>query len=819
MKNYLLIQSCILVFIFCIRPISEAQIIAPETLAPTDVWNQTFNNAKAVKVYMIGTIKNDGGKVLVELKSESFYLKQGINQLSNTFIKTSKTDWHDQDAKQAVVATGNFPKGNYTLCTRLIEHANDRELANPCRNATVGDLIKRQGDKSKYKNISAYGSASVDFMYNDPKPVFTELPNSYVRIEAEQGLSVYSFPIAGQFRYTTEKTNYKRDVDMFTLAFDRSRFERNVKELILRKVIEAQLKKVKLNEEDLRTLTEYEDLESKVKSAALQKVDQEIQRISSELKSLAQEKVTDATSKQKAALQKKYNQLLEQKRKFDQLKNRYIQLKSTYDKWITSGRLEELKKMAYDPPQFDDPKQMLSLLKQYGAYTGMNKFLFNIKELSIGTAFPVYSPLTLNGTQIFGANFEWNPGIFYIAASGGKVQSAVSQSVDSSFAKFEQKMAGLRLGIGRIYSNFVSMNIVRFWDIDSSISTGAYQELYPEQSWVGSTDFQLSFGKNRIVEFGGELAGNYNNGNRYDTLSYPSQNLKSPELDRISKEESLKPNLSSSFDFAYNANFALNLFNQTTHARVEHSFVGPGFSHPGVFGLPNDLNKSNFRLEQDLFQNKLALGTFYQLDYDNFSAAKSYRTDKKEIGIDAKWHSKKLSSLNLRFSNAKISNSFYFFNSNIIQLGLAKNFKIAKHSFATTTMQTMYYFTKTDSVDQEINSLYVYLNQSIGLPISFSINFGGQFSNNSVANLSSKRTGLLLSLDKTLFKKIRLSIGSNYDFIDSQNKLGFTIGINGSLAKNLTLNCRAYSNQYSEYPQHIGNYSEKLVQLGVKYNW
>lgn len=134
-------------------------------------------------------------------------------------------------------------------------------------------------------------------------------------------------------------------------------------------------------------------------------------------------------------------------------------------------------------------------------------------------------------------------------------------------------------------------------------------------------------------------------------------------------------------------------------------------------------------------------------------------------------------------------------------------------------MQTMYYFTKTDSVDQEINSLYVYLNQSIGLPKSFSINFGGQFSNNAVANLSSKRTGLLLSLDKTLFKKIRLSIGSNYDFIDSQNKLGFTIGINGSLAKNLTLNCRAYSNQYSEYPQHIGNYSEKLVQLGVKYNW
>ncbi|MBK8735352.1 MAG: hypothetical protein IPL98_05410 [Saprospiraceae bacterium] len=167
MKKYFLLTVFINLFLFSFCCKGHTQIVAPETLAPTDVWNQTINNAKAVKVYMIGTIKNDGGKVLVELKSESFYLKQGINQLSNTFIKTSKTDWQDQDAKQAVVANGNFPKGNYTLCTRLIEHANDRELANPCRNATVGDLIKRQGDKSKYKNISAYGSASVDFMYND----------------------------------------------------------------------------------------------------------------------------------------------------------------------------------------------------------------------------------------------------------------------------------------------------------------------------------------------------------------------------------------------------------------------------------------------------------------------------------------------------------------------------------------------------------------------------------------------------------------------------------------------------------------------------
>ena len=814
MKNYFLLIVFINIILSSLCSKGFAQIIAPETLAPTDVWNQTINNAKAVKVYMIGTIKNDGGKVLVELKSESFYLKQGINQLSNIFIKTSRTDWHDQDAKQAVIATGNFPKGNYTLCTRLIEHANNRELANPCRNATVGDLIKRQGDKSKYKNISAYGSASVDFMYNDPKPVFTELPNSYVRIEAEQGLSVYSFPIAGQFRYTTEKTNYKKDVDMFTLAFDRSRFERNVKELILRKVIEAQLKKVKLNEEDLRTLTEYEDLESKVKSVALQKVDQEIQRISSELKSLAQEKVTDATSKQKAALQKKYNQLLEQKRKFDQLKNRYIQLKNTYDKWIASGRLEELKKMAYEPPQLDDPKQMLSLLKQYGAYTGMNKFLFNIKELSIGTAFPSYSPLTLNGTQIFGASLDWNPGLFYIAAAAGKIHSPVTFATDSSAAQFTQKMIGMRLGFGKIDGSHVSINAMRFFDVDSSINTSQFQEFYPQNSWVGSIDFNIGFYKNRLVEVGGEVAGLMQNHNTYDTLqAYYLNNTQSKLTSQLA------PNLSSSADYAYTGFVKMNLFNNRSQFIVENQYTGPGYKHPGVFGLPNDLIRYSARWDQSMGKSRNKISAFYNQDYDNISDSKSYQTDRNELGIETQIATKILPHMHLRISLNRLKSHYYYFNSGIVNVGLNKSFKWAKYSISSTQLQCMYLRTTTDSVAQNINTIYAFIQQNLIFKYGISINLSAQYSNNAVANLTSRNTGYQLLLGKIIAKKVKLLTGIGYNSQNTNNKLAYTISVEGVIFKNFQINLRAFKNKYSEYPGVLGKYNETYVQAGIRYSW
>ncbi|NOT38209.1 MAG: hypothetical protein HOP11_12620, partial [Saprospiraceae bacterium] len=211
-----------------------AQIQDISSLAPTEVWNLTIQNSKAQHVYLLGTITDEQNKILVELRSETFLLEQGVVVLTNDKIKTIKTDWKDAASQQSVVSTGNFPKGTYSVCTKIMNKSTNKELASPCRKIKFDALLIRKNDPSKYKNIHAFGSASIDYNYSDPVPYYSQLPSQYLRVEAEQGLSLYSFPISGMFRYTTEKTEIKKDVDMFSLRFDRSRFDRNIKELILR---------------------------------------------------------------------------------------------------------------------------------------------------------------------------------------------------------------------------------------------------------------------------------------------------------------------------------------------------------------------------------------------------------------------------------------------------------------------------------------------------------------------------------------------------------------------------------------------------------
>ncbi|HRI01874.1 MAG TPA: hypothetical protein PK006_12540 [Saprospiraceae bacterium] len=815
-KQFLLLVSFTAVLSLSIT----AQIPSINTLAPSDVWNLTMNAPRAMKVYLLGEISDQNNVLLNELRSESIWLQQGANTLSSSNLKTIKSQWHDDQAQYSVVSTGNFPKGSYKVCTKIVESATDKVIGTSCRNVVVDEALKFKKSNEKTKPVHAYGSASIDLNYASPKPYITELPSSFARFQLEQGLSLYSFPISGAMRFTTEKTETKRDVDMFSLRFDRARFERNVKEMLLKKVAEIHLKKIKLNEADLMTLTEYEQIESKIKDLAIQKINQEIADTKEKLTKVLNDKTNEYTAEYKNKLRSYYDRLQAQKRKYEQLKSRYEQLKKTYDTWITSGRLEELKQLVYNPPQFSDPQEMLPYLKQFGAYTGMNKFLFNIKELSIGTAFPTYSPLTLNGIQLFGAAMEWNPGLFYVAACGGKVHSAVPFYVDTFNAQFKQNLAAARLGFGRIHSSYVSLNFLRFWDKDSSIATTARQEFYPEQSIVLSSDFNLSFGKNKLIEFGGELAGLYAKQNLYDTLPFPAQAVRSSFINSLSKFDALKPNLSSSLDFAYNAQLGLNLFKDNTHLNLSRNFAGPGYNHPGVFGLPNDLQRTKLSVEQEFMADAMTVSLYYANDFDNFSNAKSYPTERKEIGLDAKISSKVIPQLNVRYARSAMKNEFYYFNSDIVQLTASKHFVLPGKSSTNSTINAMVYTTSTDSITNQIHSVYFFISQMLNLPKGFAINLSGQYSSNAIANLSSNVTGFNLGLGKTLFKRIRLqtAVSTNNQSLTG-SKLGWNINLNGLIIPNMEFNLRAYQNNYSQYPQQIGPYSERLIQMGIRYSW
>lgn len=807
------IQCCIILFLFICSDLVYGQLSNFSSLAPTDCWNITYQSSRAMRIYLRGEIFNNQNQLICSLKSESLQLRMGSNTWNKDWVRTSKIDYNNDEVQRIVATTGNLPEGSYTLCTHILDASGKTEITKICRSESMGKLLKMKDQKSKFKNISAYGAASVEYSFVSPHSVYNFQPSSFVRIEAEQGLSIYSFPIAGAFRYTTEKTSINQDVNMFSLKFDRSRFERDLKSMILRKLAEAQLKKVMENAGDLQKLSDIENLEKTFKDEALTQVKREVMELENKLKSLAGEKTSDA-KKEYDIIKNNYEQLMRRKRELEAMKLKYEQLQSLKKNWIDNGRLNELQDLAYNPPDLTDPKEMKSLIIRYGAYTGMNKFLFNIRELSLGTSFPVYSPLTLNGTQIFGGSIDWNPGLFYIAVSGGKIHSPIHFAIDSSAAQYTQKMLGMRFGLGKIEGTHISINALRFFDVDSSITTDQFQEFYPQSSWVGSVDFNVGFAKNRVLEFGGEVAGLMQNHNTYDTLqTYYLNNFQSQIADQ------LEPNLSSSADFAYTGFVKLNLFKGRSQFIVENQYTGPGYKHPGVFGLPNDLIRYSARWDQSMGKSRNKISAFYNQDYDNISDSKSYQTDRNELGIETQIATKILPHMHLRISLNRLKSNYYFFNSGIVNVGLNKSFKWAKYSISSTQLQCMYLRTTTDSVAQNINTIYAFIQQNLSFKYGISINLSAQYSNNAVANLTSRNTGYQLLLGKIIAKKVKLLTGIGYNSQNTNNKLAYTISVEGVIFKNFQINLRAFKNKYSEYPGVLGKYNETYVQAGIRYSW
>ena len=131
----------------------------------------------------------------------------------------------------------------------------------------------------------------------------------------------------------------------------------------------------------------------------------------------------------------------------------------------------------------------------------------------------------------------------------------------------------------------------------------------------------------------------------------------------------------------------------------------------------------------------------------------------------------------------------------------------------------MYLRTTTDSVAQNINTIYAFIQQNLIFKYGISINLSAQYSNNAVANLTSRNTGYQLLLGKIIAKKVKLLTGIGYNSQNTNNKLAYTISVEGVIFKNFQINLRAFKNKYSEYPGVLGKYNETYVQAGIRYSW
>jgi len=803
----------LLTFYVCFFEIQDIFCQRNINLSPTDCWNISFVLQKDAKVYLQAEIKNQEGKVLTKLRSQNMSLKSGQITLSQEIVQTAKLDYFDDEAQKYVNRTGSFPKGQYTVCTSVQDISTQSELSLICNEYTVAETILGQQNKSRVKNVDFFGSANLEFNYINPISYYAQLPSSFIRLEAEQGASIYGVPISGQFRYSTEKPGLNQDVNMFRLNFDKNRFDRQIKEIIIRKLAETQLNKVQKYAGDLQKLTEIENIEESIKVVGQQKLDTELKNMENDLRSYANDATEDAKAKY-APLRKKYDKLLQEKKKLDNLKSRYDELMALKKTWIDSGKWEELKNLAFDPPDLSDPKILLNEMKKYGNYTGMNKFLYNFQELSIGTSFPTFSPLTLNGLQINGASVAINPGNVKIATAIGKTHGTSDFNNYLPEGRFAQNLVAARLGFGREYGSSINFSALRYKNMGRNPQTNVpTEDQLPEESWVGGTDFIISIGKLRNVELHGEIAGLYKNQNTNDTIQ------RELDLSNFIPERKVSTNLSTSVDFAVSSGLVVRLFDQQTVIQGRFQFVGPGYVHPGVFGLRNDILRKEVGVHQKILANKLDFGFQFINEDDNNSQAKIFKTGMNQLSIFTNMLAIKNMSIRLNVSKIDFNNEFYTYQSNLISIGLNKLWKFSIKVQANTNIQTTYYRTLTDSISQNINSSYIALFHSMSIS-TWSVNITGQFSKNATSIFSGNQKGGSLTFGKQFKNLLSLNLGAQYHSVSNEDyRLGIIADIQAQFFTNLSLSIKAFQNNYSVYPDHVGTRNEQLVQSSIKYQW
>jgi hypothetical protein len=262
-------------------------------------------------------------------------------------------------------------------------------------------------------------------------------------------------------------------------------------------------------------------------------------------------------------------------------------------------------------------------------------FVFAISNVEFGTCYPYFTPYTLSGVPISGGTIELNPGFFHLEGTMGNLQRSVDWS-DTTYTEYAyaRSLTAFNVGFGRKETSHFHFIFLHSGDDSSSVSpyfipaytdTDSVEVIKPMENYIAGIDLKLSFLNNSFyVE--SEIVG-----------TEVTRDVRMPELALEGVPSFLTntfhPRMSSSFDFAFTVNPALNIYDTEISGSI--SMVGPGFESFGNPYLRSDLFSYEAGIKQNLFNNSIFLYGSLEKETDNILGLKGSTTafNAYEFGI------------------------------------------------------------------------------------------------------------------------------------------------------------------------------------------
>ncbi len=458
-----------------------------------------------------------------------------------------------------------------------------------------------------------------------------------------------------------------------------------------------------------------------------------------------------------------------------------------------------------------NPSRIAENLDQYNAVSGAEKFFLNIRSLGIGTNYPSYSDYVLNGVPVTGINLEFNPGILYTAFTASKNQRPVDNEA------YQRDLYAGRLGIGKKETTHLFFTGLYVTDDASSMRPDSmHNTLTPRENYVFGMEGKLNlFDEHLALE--GEGA-----------MSLYTRDTRDPEFASSAIPSFVKnltnPRLSSSVDYMYSGRLVYTNAESATKISAGAKMIGPGYTSLGVPNLRTDQFGYEAKLDQQLFDRRVTIGSFFRTFNDNLIDWKSSTTTMTAYGINLGFNFPRLPFLRISYSpisqknNASDPLSKFETNMNMISVTSGYAYSLGSinsaTSFAFIGQQTE---SNNSASDFKSNSYMLGEMLSFQLPLTIGVNVGMIESRSSVGYGMIQTIDLNGSAPLGDFVTVGVGITSAFER-DRNERIGFYANSTVNFTDWLVFDLRLEKTNYNEFLLQTETYREFLVLGSLSMN-
>jgi hypothetical protein len=631
-------------------------------------------------------------------------------------------------------------------------------MAALCVQPAVAQNSGSQGDSPV---IKLSGTSRTEGQYSDRQGSEQETPRNYGRWEIDPVVSLYDIPFSMHMLLSSEQSVTRQNINSFNVSFNLN--TQKLQDLLRTRITSS-----------LQSIAERDDIQ-RLRAAA--DVAEDPEKLKDSLKEHAPDQLRD----------------LEKLEKLE--------------------RLSELKS--------GDLAEYLPELRDLDLISGTEKFIFNFPTLGIGVNYPNYSPMLLSGVPVTGIDFEFNPGMFYMAATGGKAQSAI-RLIDSNYVAFKRQLYAGKIGFGRKMGGHLYVTGLYARDDESSVlfdtsATAPTTVTTPPQSnYVLGIEANIPFVE-QYFSVQGELLGSVLTG---DTRSAGIASSDIPDL--IVKL--IDPKISSSVDYSYSASGTVNIPEIAMKLKGSVKRIGPGFYSLGSPYLRNDLMRIEGRLDQGFLRRQITFTGYFRQEHDNLIVWKDSRTTLTSFGLNLGLNFRNLPFFRLgyvpyiqkndRTDSLRVENRTSMFN---LAAGYGVNlsgiYSLTNASFATSSTSTLIgaydYGTSTFALNEAVNFQF---------PLSLSAGFS--LTQPTKGSDTLRVTSFDLAGSYTAYDVWQSALGltlSNQNTIG--NKVGFFVATYFPIGKFGNMEVRAEKNRYDDKILKASNYDEVIFRAIFTSAW